>query len=104
MKTKFIKEEFEKPESVDIKDIHKKVDEFYYTTFQNELMNAKEKQIIFDKIETTSAKKPKIQKKIFITEPKLFYSANLKKQKEYLNPNQITEINDDCINEITNKI
>ena len=104
LKTKFIKEEFEKPESVDIKDIHKKVDEFYYTTFQNELMNAKEKQIIFDKIETTSAKKPKIQKKIFITEPKLFYSANLKKQKEYLNPNQITEINDDCINEITNKI
>ena len=103
LKTKFIKEHSIKPESVDIRDIHKKVDEYYYTTFENELMNAKEKQIIFDKIELVNSNKSKFPKRIFSAEQKS-YSANIQKEKEYLNENQINEMNNDCINDITNRI
>ena len=52
LKLKYIKEETGKPESISIKDIHKSVDRFYFSTFQNELMNAKEKQIIFNTTQT----------------------------------------------------
>ena len=105
LKTKYIKEHSIKPETVDIRDIYKKVDEFYYTTFENELMNAKEKQIIFDKTELMNANKSKLPRRLFSAEKKLF-SSNIKKEKEkeYLNGNQISEMNDDCINDITNKI
>ena len=104
LKSKFLKEEFENPVSVDIKDIHKKVDEFYYTTLENELMNAKEKQIIFDKTEIMNSNKAKTQRKAFVGNKNLFRFSILRKETDYLNPHQITERNDDCINEITNKI
>ena len=104
LKTKFIKDESSsKPESLNIRDIHKKVEEFYYTTFENELMNAKEKQIIFDKTELMNTNKSK-PKRIFSIDTKMLSSLNLQKEKEYVNSNQITEMNEDCINEITNKI
>jgi len=103
LKTKFIKEYSIKPESVDVRDIYKKVDELYYTTFENELMNAKEKQIIFDKTELMNTNKSKFPRRMFSADQKVF-SSNTQKEKEYLNINQITETNNDCINDITNKI
>ena len=103
LKLKFYKEETGKPESISIKDIHKSADRFYYTTFQNELMNAKEKQIIFNKTQTKNHIK-KTQRKIFNTESSQFSPLNLNKEIEYLSPHQIYEKNYDCINEITNKI
>ena len=104
LKTKFIKEESFRPEAFNIRDIHKKVEEFYYTTYENELMNAKEKQIIFDKNELMNANKQKAARRLFSADYKLFSSPNLQKEKDYLNTNQIEEINNDCINDITNKI
>lgn len=103
LKSKYIKEETGKPESISIKDIHKSVDRFYFSTFHNELMNAKEKQIIFNKTQTINHTK-KLQKKVFSTEPRQHTPISLNKEIEYLSPNQICEKNDDCINEITNKI
>ena len=103
LKSKNIKGETGKPESISIKDIHKSVDRFYFTTFQNELMNAKEKQIIFNKIQTIGHAK-KFQRKVFYTESRQYSPISLNKEFEYLSPNQIYERNDDCINEITNKI
>ena len=103
LKSKYIKEETGKPESISIKDIHKSVDRFYFSTFENELMNAKEKQIIFNKTQTINHMK-KLQKKAFSIEPRHYSPISLNKEIEYLSPNQIYERNDDCINEITNKI
>ena len=103
LKSKYIKEETGKPESINIKDIHKSVDRFYFSTFQNELMNAKEKQIIFNKTQTINHMK-KFQRKVFHTESRQYSPISLNKEIEYLSPNQICEKNDDCINEITNKI
>ena len=103
LRTKFIKEESLRPEPFDIRDIHKKVDEYYYTTYENELMNAKEKQIIFDKTELNNVNKVKLIKRKFSADMKLS-SSNLQKEKDYLNSNQIKDMNNDCINDITNKI
>ena len=103
LKTKFIKDESYKPESFNIRDIHEKVEEYYYTTFENELMNAKEKQIFFDKTELMNSNKSK-PKRIHSIDNKLYTSLHLHNKNDYLNPNQIIEINGNCINEITNKI
>ena len=103
LKTKCIKDETNKPESFNIRDIHEKVEEYYYTTFENELMNAKEKQIIFDKTEQANVNKSK-PKKIFSIDNKLHTPIHLRNEKDYLNSYQITEVNGNCINEITNKI
>lgn len=104
LKTKFIKDESLKPESFNIRDIHKKVEDFYYTTYENELMNAKEKQIIFDKTELMNTNRLKTTRRLFSAETKIFSLSNLHKEKEFLNNNQIQENNNDCINDITNKI
>ena len=106
LKTKFIKEETF-PEPFDIRDIHKKVDEIYYTTFENELMNAKEKQIIFDKNELLNSTKGRVKRRNYSSAQKIFNYVNYKKEKiekNYLNKNQIREMNEDYINDITNKI
>ena len=106
LKTKFIKEETF-PEPFDIRDIHKKVDEMYYTTFENELMNAKEKQIIFDKNELLNSTKGRVKRRNYSSAQKIFNYVNYKKEKiekNYLNKKQIREMNEDYINDITNKI
>ena len=106
LKTKYIKDET-LPETVDIRDIYKKVDDMYYTTYENELMNAKEKQIIFDKNELLNSTKGRAQRRNFSAAQKIFNYLNNKKEKidkEYPNKNQISEINEDCINDITNMI
>jgi hypothetical protein len=102
LKTKFYKDYSLKPEPFNYRDIEKKVEEFYYTTYENELMNAKEKQIIFDKSELM--KKTKMQRRLFNADHHKLYSPIIKKEKDYLNTNQIRETNDECINDITNKI
>ena len=103
LKTKSNKDELFNPESFNSRDVHAKAKEFYYITFENELMNAKEKQIIFDKTEQLKTSKLK-PRKIYSNDNKLYSSLNLHNKKDYLNSNQITEINGNCINEITNKI
>ena len=65
-------------------------------------MNAKEKQIIFDKSELIN--KSKVPRRLFSADCHKLYSPNIKKEKDYLNMNQIREMNDECINDITNKI
>ena len=102
LKTKFYKDYSLKPEPFNLRDIEKKVEEFYYTTYENELMNAKEKQIIFDKSELIN--KSKVPRRLFSADCHKLYSPNIKKEKDYLNMNQIREMNDECINDITNKI
>ena len=104
LSTKFNKEvESIKLKPVNIRDIYKKVDEYYYTTFENELMNAKEKQIIFDKNELMNLNKSKSPRRVLSNEQKIFSYKN-KGNKNYYSSNQINEINEDCINDITNKI
>lgn len=43
LKTKFYKDYSLKPEPFNYRDLEKKVEEFYYTTYEKELMNVKEK-------------------------------------------------------------
>ena len=65
-------------------------------------MNAKEKQIIFDKNELIN--KIKMPRRLFSSDFHKFYIPNVRKEKDYLNVNQIRDMNDECINDITNKI
>ena len=102
LKTKFYKDYSLKPEPFNYRDLEKKVEEFYHTTYENELMNAKEKQIIFDKSELLN--KARMPRRLFSADYHKLYSPNLKKEKDYLNMHQIKEMNDECINDITNKI
>mgnify|MGYP002624488837 CR=1 FL=1 len=102
LKSKFVKEQSGKLESINIKDIHKSVDRFYYSTFQNELMNAKEKQITFN-ITTTANSSRKNQKRTLSTEVRQYSSLN-EKEVKYLCGKQINDKINDCINDITNKI
>ena len=103
LKSKFIKEQSGKPETINIKDIQKSVDKFYFSTYENELMNAKEKQIIFN-IAPTSNSIKKTQKRAISSEPKKYSSLNTKKEVKYLSGKQINDNINDYINNITNKI
>ena len=103
LKSKFIKEHSGKPESINIKDIQKSVDRFYFSTYENELMNAKEKQNIFNVTPTVNPIR-KTQKRALSTEPKQYSILNTKKEVKYLSGKQINDQINDCINDITNKI
>ena len=68
-------------------------------------MNAKEKQIIFDKAELMNINKSKGirgTRRIFNPEHKILSYSN--KGNNNYDSNQIQEMNEDCINDITNKI
>ena len=103
LKSKFIKEQSGKPESINIKDIQKSVDRFYFSTYENELMNAKEKQIIFNVTQKANPIR-KTQKRAVSSDPRRYSSLNTKKEVKYLNAKQINDQINDCINDITNKI
>ena len=103
LKSKFIKEQSGKPESINIKDIQKSVDRFYFSSFENELMNAKEKQNLFNVTPTVNPIR-KTQKRPLSTEPRQYSSLNTKKEVKYLSGKQINDTINDCINDITNKI
>ena len=49
LRTKSIQEELEKPKAPNLNEINEKVKKFFYVNYYNELMNAREKQIVFDK-------------------------------------------------------
>ena len=100
LKTKFNKEEVnEKIPDVDIRNVNKKCENIYYSTFLNELMNVKEAQVIFDKAEiSNNFKQSKKNKK----EDKNYFSSTQK--KEYKESSKIRDINEGYINDITNSI
>jgi hypothetical protein len=103
LKSKYIKEQSGKPESINIKDIQKSVDRFYFSTYENELMNAREKQIIFNVAQKANQIR-KTQKRALSSEPRQYSTINTKKEVKYLNGKQINDQINDCINNITNKI
>jgi hypothetical protein len=103
LKSKYIKEQSGKPESINIKDIQKSVDRFYFSTYENELMNAREKQIIFNVAQKANQIR-KTQKRALSSDPRRYSSLNTKKELKYLNGKQINDQINDCINDITNKI
>ena len=101
LKTKCNKEEiYEKIEGVNITEINKKCDEFFYSTLTNELMNINERKIFFDKA-SLNKKSMKAKKKT----PKKSHilQINIKKDENcYKEKNEINAINEDCINDIMN--
>lgn len=110
LKTKFVKEESGKPEPVNVQDIQKKVEHFYFYTFENELMNAKESKIVFDKTDMPNSSKKKLPRRIVSAEQRIFshlifnQNKETETEKKYLDENQIKDVNDDTINVVTNKI
>ena len=103
LKTKCNKEEiYEKIHGVNVTEINKKCDDFFYGTLTNELMNARERKIFFDKtdINLKSIKiKKRNSKKNFIP------SSNIKNFEEtYKEKNEINANNEDRINDIMNDI
>lgn len=103
LRNKSIKEELEKPQSPNLKEINEKVNKFFYTTFYKELMNAKEKQIIFNKKE--------VNKKIKVKSPSRYQRHDLKIFKKiilgkdtFVDTEAVKEINDRYLNKMTKKI
>jgi len=100
LKTKIIKEDLTKPKSHDIKEINEKAKKFFYITYYNELMNAKEKQIIFDK-----KGKPKIKASIRFQSPQPKKFSGLNWSNDFYSDNeQVNQMNDKYINNMSNII
>ena len=102
LKTKYSQEELKRPEPPDLREIKENSQKVFYSTFINELMNVKEKQIIFDKREMKRISKPKVTKRFLTPEPEL-KKLNLS-ENGFLSNEEIYEINDNYINKMTNKI
>ena len=102
LRTKFNKEEVnEKIPDVDIRNINKKCENYYYTTFLNELMSMKDEHVIFDKTEINSnIKQSKKNKK----EDKMYFLTPSKKEVKFKEKIQIQDINEGYINDITHSI
>ena len=73
---------------------------FFYITYYNELMNAKEKQIIFDK-----KGKPKIKASIRFQSPQPKKFSGLNWSNDFYSDNeQVNQMNDKYINNMSNII
>ena len=104
LRTKSLKEELIKPKAPNLKELNEKVKKFFYTTYYNELMNAKEKQIIFDKKDVVSKKnKLKITKKYQSPDFKIFKRLNLS-NSVFLDTEEVKETNDKYINKMSKSI
>ena len=84
-----------KPESIDINEVKKSCEKFYFSTFEKEFMNAKENTIFFDKKDIKTNKKLKRRKSnIFLFPQKTKeiisnYDLNdNKKENMFKNPNK----------------
>ena len=85
-----------KPESININEVKKSCEKFYFSTFEKELMNAKESLIFFDKkdIDTNTKIKDKKINNFFLSQKtkEIIYNNDLnenKKKNELQNPNKI---------------
>ena len=85
-----------KPENININEVKKSCEKFYFSTFEKELMNAKESLIFFDKkdIDTNTKIKDKKINNFFLSQKtkEIIYNNDLnenKKKNELQNPNKI---------------
>ena len=87
-----------------MRELGEKVKKLFYTTFYNELMNAKEKQIIFDKKDVNKRnKKIRASKRYQSPEVILFKRLNLSSDV-CLDTDEVNEINERYINEVSKNI
>lgn len=104
LRTKSLKEELVKPKAPNLRELGEKVKKLFYTTFYNELMNAKEKQIIFDKKDVNKRnKKIRASKRYQSPEVILFKRLNLSSDV-CLDTDEVNEINERYINEVSKNI
>ena len=103
LKTKIIKEDLVKPKSPNIKDINEQANNFFYITYYNELINAKEKQIIFDKKEINKKYKLKSSIRFQSPQPKQFDGLN-SSIDFYSDNEQVNKMNDKYLNNMSNII
>ena len=100
LKTKCIQEELIRPKAPNPRELKEKTKTFFYNTFYNEIMNARDKQIIFDK--NDKYRKNKINRyENFDSNSSL--KLNLS-DESCLDTEQIKEINDEYINKMTKNI
>ena len=100
LKTKCIQEELIRPKAPNPRELKEKAKTFFYNTFYNEIMNARDKQIIFDK--NDKYRKNKINRyENFDSNSSL--KLNLS-DESCLDTEQIKEINDEYINKMTKNI
>ena len=100
LKVKSINEELIRPKKPNIKKLKEKAKTFFYSKYYNELMNIKEKQIIFNK--NNSVKKIRM-KRNENSEQNPFRKLNLSNDS-YLETEEIKKMNDKYINELTKNI
>ena len=103
LRTKSLKEELVKPKSPNFKELNEKFKNFFYTTYYKELMNAKEKQIIFDKKDVNKKNKLKIARRFQSPEFNIFKKLNLSNDV-CLDTEEVKEINNKYINKMSKYI
>ena len=102
LKIKVLQEDLKKPQPPDLRKIREDLNNFFYSTYYNELMNAREKQIIFDKRDIKITKKLRTGRRFLSPEPQV-RKLNLSDNR-FLDTEEIYEMNERYINNMTNKI
>jgi len=104
LRTKSLKEELVKPKAPNLKELSEKVKKLFYTTFYNELMNAKEKQIIFDKKDVNRRNK-KLKSSQRYQSPEVIIFKKLSLSSDVcLDTDEVNEINERYINDASKNI
>ena len=103
LRTKSIQEELEKPKAPNLKEINEKVKKFFYVNYYNELMNAREKQIVFDKKEVTKKNKEKTSRRYNSPEPQIFRKL-IKRNEAFFDTEEAKDENNKIINRIEKNI
>ena len=103
LRTKSIQEELEKPKAPNLKEINEKVKKFFYVNYYNELMNAREKQIVFDKKEVTKKNKEKTSRRYNSPEPQIFRKL-IKRNEVFFDTEEAKDENNKIINRIEKNI
>ena len=103
LKIKYIKEDLVKQNAPNSKELYEEAKRFFYSNYYNELMNAQEKQIIFDKKEDRKKSKLKTKRRYENSEAKSFISLNLSNNLR-LDNEDINENNNNYIKKLRKKI
>ena len=103
LQTKYLKEDLVKPKAPNLRELNEKAKRFFYSIYYNELMNAQDKQIFFDKKENHKKSKQKAMKSCENSGTKSYSRLNLS-NNIFLDAEEINETNNNYISKMRKKI
>ena len=103
LQTKYIKEDLVKPKAPNLRELNEKAKRFFYSIYYNELMNAQDKQIIFDKKGNRKKSKQKTMRRYENSGTKSYSRLNLSNNM-FLDTEEINETNNNYISKMRKKI